>query len=108
MASSIAAAARADALQASFDRKLSHYRHEILRIEATDYSLTDRGRAAASSRHSNASVRGRHRLQSKRAAFVGEILSSQVETRNPNRSPAAERGPAESFRASRVALRWHY
>ena len=38
--------------------------------------------AAASSRHSNASARGRHRLQPKRAASVGEIPSSQVEN-NP-------------------------
>ena len=67
--------------------EMLHKRHSIVncritgmkRIEATGYSVpsscVDRGRAAASSRHSNASVRGRNRLQSERAADVGEITS---------------------------------
>ena len=65
VASSIAAAARGDAAQAAFDRKLSHYRNEIgaLRPDC----------------HSNASVCSRHRLQLEWAADVGEITPSQVE-----------------------------
>ena len=55
-----------------------------MRIEATGYSLrpacVDRARAATSSRQSNASVRSRHRIQPKRAAFAGEITPSQVES----------------------------
>ena len=57
VASSIAAAARGDAAQAAFDRKLAHYRNEIGETAATGYPLppasVDRGRAAASSLHSN-------------------------------------------------------
>ena len=98
VASSIAAAARGDAAQAAFDRKLSHYRNEIGELRQQNIHLrslvwTADGRphrAAASTRRSNASVRGRHRLQPKRAASVGETPSSQVETRNPNSSPAPE------------------
>ena len=79
----------------------------------TAATCVDGGRAAAPSRHSNASVRGRHRLQPKRAAFVGELPSSQVETRSPNRSPAPKgshgtRSSPESFSAARVALRRHH
>ena len=50
VASSIAAAARRDATQAAFDRKLTHYRNEIgdLRQQHIHYRpLVDRGRAAA-------------------------------------------------------------
>ena len=67
VASSIAAAARGDAAQAAFDRI---------------------GSAATSCRDSNDSVRSRHRLQSHRATSVGEVPSSQMEARNPNRPPA--------------------
>ena len=80
VASSIAAAARGDA---AHDRKVSHYRNEIgeLMQQGIHHSpLVWTADAAASSRHSNASARGRHRLQPKRA--VGEIPSSQVEN-NP-------------------------
>ena len=55
------------------------------------------------------SARGRHCLQSERAVPVCGIPSSQVETRNPNRSLAPEgscgsRSSPESFSASSVAL----
>ena len=96
----------------------SHYSKELWRIEATGYSLppacVDCGRATTSNHHSNASVRGRHRLQPKRAASVSEIFpSSQVETRNPNCSLATVGGHGahsspESFSAGRVALRRHH
>ena len=58
VASSIAAAARGDAAQAAFDRKLSHYRKEIGELNRVFTAARLCGRAAASSRHSNASVRG--------------------------------------------------
>ena len=53
VASSIAAAARRDAAQAAFDRKLSHYRNEI---------GVDGGRTTAPGCCSRASVCSRHRL----------------------------------------------
>ena len=68
-----------------------HRRHSIVNLRITGMKSTvfslppasvDRGRAAASSRHWNASARGRHRLQSQRATSVSEVPSSQVETRN--------------------------
>ena len=75
VAFSIAAAAHGDAAQAAFDRKLAHYRNEIgelgqQNIHSPPASL-DSGREAAFSRHSNTSVRSRHRLQPQRAAPVG-------------------------------------
>ena len=94
VASSIAAAARGDAAQAAFDRKLTHHRDEFGALVLTEHSLplacVDCRRAAASSRHPGASVRSRHRFQSEWAAFVGEVPSSQMEARTPNRSPAEE------------------
>ena len=94
VASSTAAAARGDAAQAAFDRKLSQLQESNRRTEATGCSApsscVDGGRATAPSRHSNASAHGRNCLQPERAAFVGKIKKSQVETRNPNRSPASE------------------
>ena len=91
VASPIAAAARGGAAQAAFDRKLSHHRNEIgeLRqqgIHCRPLNL-DSGRTTAPSRHSSASVCGRHCVQPFRAASVGEITSSQMEARSPNRSP---------------------
>ena len=78
-ASSIVAEACGDAAQVAFDRKLSLDRNEIgeLRQQNIHYRLlmwAADGRPHPG-RHSNASVRGRHRLQSKRAASVGEIPS---------------------------------
>ena len=50
------------------------------------------------STHSNASGRGRHRLQPKRATSVSEVPSSQMEARNSNRSlvPEGSHGPRSS------------
>ena len=79
VASSIATPPRGDAAQAAFDRKLAHYRNEIgeLRQQNIHYRpLVDCRRAAASSRHSDASVRSRHRFHSEWAAFAGEINHS--------------------------------
>ena len=47
VASSIAAAARGDAAQAAFDRKLPHFRNEIGTIEATEHLNTNRSPSAA-------------------------------------------------------------
>ena len=65
VASSIAAAARGNAAQAAFDRKLTHYRNELgeLRQQKIHYRplvWTADGRHPG--RHSTASVRGRHCL----------------------------------------------
>ena len=75
VASSIAAAARGDAAQATFDRKLSQYRNEMgeLRQQRTHYRPLV-WTAAAPSRHSNASVRGRHCFQPERATFSAKSL----------------------------------
>ena len=107
-ASSIAAAVRGDAAQAAFDRNLTHYRNELgeLRMQNIHYRPLVRGPAAASGRHSNASVRGKHRLQSKRAAFVGEIPLSQVETQS--KGSHGSRSSPESFSEGGAALRWHH
>ena len=97
--------------------EMLHRRHSIVSFRITGCSLppacVDGGRASAPSRHSNASVRGRHRLQPKRAAFGGEVPLSQVEARNPNRSPAppgshGTRRSPESFSAGGAALRRHH
>ena len=113
VASSIAAAARGDAAQTAFDRKLSHYRNEIgeMRHRGIHYRpLVWTGRIQPS----------RERFSTrqtspppKRAASVGEIPSSHVETRDPNRSPAPEgshgpRSSPESFSAGKVASRRHH
>ena len=86
VASTIAAAAQGDAAQGAFDRKLTHYRNEIGPIST-------------------------HRFQSERAAFVGEV-TSQMEARNPNRSPAPEghgtRSSAKSIGKGSMALRWYH
>ena len=64
-----------------------HRRHLIPNSRTTEMKLwncdnrcLDSGWATAPSRHSNASVRSRQRLQSKRAADVGEITSAHAET----------------------------
>ena len=90
--------------------KLSHYRNEIgeLRQQGIHYRplvWTADGRPHP--------VVTRTRLQPKRAAFLGEIPSSQVETRNPNRSPAPESShdtssSPESFSTGRAALHRHH
>ena len=105
VASSTAAAARGDAAQAAFDRKISHYRNEIGGTAATGRSLSlsclDSGWTTAPGRHANASVRSRHCLQPERAANAGGITSSQVEARNLNRRAAMARAvlPNPSARA---------
>ena len=91
----IAAAARGDAAQAAFGRKLSH---------CSPLAWTADGRPHPAVTRT---------LQPERAADVGEIAPPQVEARNPNRSLAVEssRGSCSSakpFSASRVALRRHY
>ena len=65
------------------------------------------------SRHSDASVRSRHRFQSGWAAYVGEVPSLQMEAPNPNRSPAEEgshgsRCSPKPFCKGGVALRRHH
>ena len=47
-------------------------------------------RATTPSRHSNTAVCSKHRFQSQPPADVGEIASTQVETRNPDRSCSTE------------------
>ena len=111
VASSIAAAARGDAAQAAFDRKFSHHRNEI--GESRQQGIHHRPLVWTADWRPHPAVTRTHRLLPEWAADVGEITSSQAETRNPNRSPAPEgsrgpRSPSESLSASRVALRRHH
>ena len=79
VASSIAAAARGDAAQAAFDRQLSHYRNGIgeLRQHGIRYCslVWIAGRAAASSRYSNASARGRHPAETGSICWPNPFIS---------------------------------
>ena len=102
VASSIAAAARGDAAQGASDR-----RQQGIQYPSRGWRTGDRTRLSL----------GRFSTQTSLpvgpAADVGEIPSSQVEARNPTRSPASEgshgtRSSHEFFSASRVALRRHH
>ena len=101
------AAARGDAAQA-FIRKLSHYRNETRELRQQNIHCRPQVWTADWRPHPAVTrtlrERSRHRFHSKRATFVGEIPSSQVETRNPNRSPAPG-GQPWLAQFSRIILR---
>ena len=82
VASSIAAAARRGAAQAAFDRKLSHYRNEIVeRQQGIQYRpCLDNGRPhpAVTERFSS-----QHCSVPQRSANVCKVPSAQMETRDP-------------------------
>ena len=110
VASSIAAAARGGAAQAAFDRK-------TFAFQATECSLpvasVDSGRTAAPSRHSDASVRGRHRFQPKRRQMSPKSLhrrwKHEIQIALLRRRAAMARAVLPNpLSASRVALRRHH
>ena len=89
VASSIAAAARGNAAQAAFDRKLTHYRNELGELRQQKIHFRPLVWTAD----------GRHPAVTRPLQYAADIAStgmgsrcrrnpaSQMETRNPNRSP---------------------
>ena len=79
----LCAAARGDAPQASFDRKLSQLQRRNLGIAQPGHLLSpsrlDSGRATTPCCHSDTAARSRHRIQPQRPADVGEIAPAQMD-----------------------------
>ena len=108
MASSIAAA-RGDASQEAFDRKLTHDRNEL--EELRQQSIHHRPLVWTAEGRPHPAVT--RTLQDAQTSPLGEVPASQIETRNSNRysTPKGSHGPRsspESFCTGRVALRRHH
>ena len=97
VASSTAAAVRGGAAQASFDRKLTHYRNEIGERTSDNRTFTTARQSGQRTFERHAAVtrtlqlRSRHRFQSEWAAFgVSKSFHRRWKHETPNPSPAEE------------------